>query len=650
MFAENPPLAPRPYFSRIPVTVSNDKHLAVKKEVENLLEKKAAIELFPPYTPGFYSSIFVIPKKNSEKLRLVINLKPLNKMLVKYPFKMETTRSITAALQQGDWTISVDLTDAYFHVPIHKDSQKYLRFTHDRRVFQFVALPFGLAPAPYVFTKLMATVGQTAHKRMLHLYLYLDDSLMRNTVRQELVRQVPVLLEIFNYLGFLRNEAKSDLVPSQRFTFLGILYDLLLALAMIPEDRWLKLKTTISTILKDRHNPARNWCVALGILTSVQDLVCLGKLHLRRLQIHLNHHWEPRNDMSVQIPMSEECVAQFQWWLEESNVMRGMSILPFNPSINLFTDASTTGWGAHVGETLLSGLWTKEERTLHINNLEMLAVIRTVDLSEDILRDHQVLLSTDNTTVVSYINHQGGTHSPSLCELAEQLLLKLHSINTEMKAAHIPGCRNVLADSLSRSGKIISTEWTLHQEIFRQICSFWGIPQIDLFATRFNNRLPTFISPYPDERAAGVDALSLDWNGLCAYAYPPTVLIPKVLQKISESSARILLIAPAWTSRSWFPMILELLEDLPWQLPLWEKLLKQPRSMLFSNNTQMLDLHAWPLCGKSSSREAFRSQWRQEFRKEIDVLHQESTSRVGERSNYGANTGKWTLSRPLFPL
>jgi ribonuclease HI len=213
--------------------------------------------------------------------------------------------------------------------------------------------------------------------------------------------------------------------------------------------------------------------------------------------------------------------------------MKGVSILPFNLSINLFSDASTSGWGAHVGETLLSGVWTCEERSLHINNLEMLAVIRTLDLLEEVLRDRQVLLSTDNTTVVCYINSQGGTNSPSLCDLAALLLLKLHSMHTEMKAAHIPGCRNVLADSLERAGQIISTEWTLHQEIFRQICSFWGLPQIDLFAIRFNNCLPTFISPYPDERAAGVDALSPDWNGMCAYAYPPTVLNPKVLKKIS---------------------------------------------------------------------------------------------------------------------
>jgi hypothetical protein len=251
----------------------------------------------------------------------------------------------------------------------------------------------------------------------------------------------------------------------------------------------------------------------------------------------------------------------------------------------------------------------------------MLAVIRTIDLSQEIIAGRQVLLSTDNTSVVCYINNQGGSHSPSLCVLATELLMKLHSLHTEMKAMHIPDSRNVLADSLSRSGKIISTEWTLHPEIFRQLKSLWGIPQIYLFATRFNTQLQMLISPFPDDEAAGVDALSLDWNQMCAYAYPPTVLIPKVLQKISKSSARVLLIVPAWPNRAWFPMLLELLEDLPWQLPLLDKLLKQPRSQAFCNNIQMLDLHAGPLCGDCWSKEVFRTLWRKEVPLETESRH-----------------------------
>ena len=61
---------------------------------------------------------------------------------------METPESILASLRKGEWVTSIDLTDAYLHVPIHTQSQKYLRFHFQGVTYQFTSLPFGLATAP----------------------------------------------------------------------------------------------------------------------------------------------------------------------------------------------------------------------------------------------------------------------------------------------------------------------------------------------------------------------------------------------------------------------------------------------------------------------------------------------------------------------
>ena len=61
-------------------------------------------------------------------------------------------------------------------------------------------------------------------------------------------------------------------------------------------------------------------------------------------------------------------------------------------------------------------------------------------------------------------------------------------------ARHIPGRLNVVADKLSRLGQTIQTEWSLLPEVFQTICSKWHQPQIDLFATRFNNKLPLYVT------------------------------------------------------------------------------------------------------------------------------------------------------------
>ena len=94
---------------------------------------------------------------------------------------------------------------------------------------------------------------------------------------------------------------------------------------------------------------------------------------------------------------------------------------------------------------------------------------------------------------------------------------------------------------------MIQTEWSLLQEVFQTICSRWHRPQIDLFATRFNNKLPLFVSLVPHSLATAVDALSLPWEDLDAYAFPPAAILGKVVEKLQDSPCkRIILIVPGW--------------------------------------------------------------------------------------------------------
>ena len=97
--------------------------------------------------PGFYSRIFVVPKRNG-KLRPVIDLSALNKFVVKTPFRMETAKSIRLAVRPGDWATSVHLTDAYFHICSAESSPEYLRFVWQGTTYEWIALPFGYSLAP----------------------------------------------------------------------------------------------------------------------------------------------------------------------------------------------------------------------------------------------------------------------------------------------------------------------------------------------------------------------------------------------------------------------------------------------------------------------------------------------------------------------
>ena len=124
--------------------------------------------------------------------------------------------------------------------------------------------------------------------------------------------------------------------------------------------------------------------------------------------------------------------------------------------------------------------------------------------------------------------------SDSLCALLWRILSWCTRQQVTLRARHIPGRLNVIADKLSRLGQTIHTEWSLHPKVFQAICSRWHQPQLDLFATRFNNKLPQFVSPVPDPQACAVDALSLSWEDLDPYAFPPAAILGKVVEKLQD--------------------------------------------------------------------------------------------------------------------
>ena len=132
------------------------------------------------------------------------------------------------ARQKSDWVTLIDLKDAYFHLPIKLAFRKFLRFTVREEVFQFKALPFGLTSAPREFTRVTATLASIVHHRGINLHLCLlrviyicDDWLLRARSFERSLQHTREVVQEMTDLGFIVNPEKSDLVPTQNFSFLG---------------------------------------------------------------------------------------------------------------------------------------------------------------------------------------------------------------------------------------------------------------------------------------------------------------------------------------------------------------------------------------------------------------------------------------------
>ena len=204
-----------------PINLSHSSSPLLREEIAELLKKWAVERVQNPGTLGFYSRLFLVPKKNG-KLRPVIDLSLLNHYIHKQHFKMETVKSVSQSIMFNDWAVSIDLTDAYLHVPIHPISRKYLRFVYDHQVFQFTALQFGMSLSPWIFTKLMNVIAAHLCLHAVSLFPYLDDWLIRDLLRNRLIAHTKYTLQTVQNMGFIPNLKKSDLIPTQQFTFIGM--------------------------------------------------------------------------------------------------------------------------------------------------------------------------------------------------------------------------------------------------------------------------------------------------------------------------------------------------------------------------------------------------------------------------------------------
>ena len=247
-------------FQHFNVKVPAAHHPVIQKEVDELLAK-GAIE---PSSGGasFYSSVFVVPKRTGG-LRPILNLKHFNCYMHIPSFKMPTLKTVWQLIQQGDYAFSIDLQDAYLHVPIVKHHRRFLHFVWSNVPYQWRVLPFGLATTPRVFTSLTKPILFLCHRKGLRIVIYLDDILVLVCSKWAGKRACLFLCSSLVCLGLHINFSKSDLRLSQSFTFLGLCWDTAHMSISLPPDKLADIQQLALSLL---HTPHVMVCKVMSFL------------------------------------------------------------------------------------------------------------------------------------------------------------------------------------------------------------------------------------------------------------------------------------------------------------------------------------------------------------------------------------------------
>ena len=590
----------RPPLTRDPVKFPcRSSALQLKVAVDKLLSKGVVSLVRDSTTPGFYSRLFLVPKKNGE-LRPVIDLSVLNRLMVVPTFTMESQQSVRSAVRPGDWATSIDIRDAYLHVPMTTSVQKLLRFQVGSGTYQFRVLPFGLSTSPREFTKLLSPLLLMLRKQGIRVHVYLDDWLIRADSPEVAQEHTFVVANVLQCLGWILNLEKSSLNPSQNFQFLGLRFcteDDTVIVTPIP-DIQVRLVEKVCPLLEAPHLSARKLSSIMGLVVYLAPLVPGGFYNLRPLQWLVRALWcQSTGRWSDQLTLSPEILELLQWWLTPV-VFKGVPASWPVASATITTDASMTGWGASYGDRKMCGVWLHPHLSWHINALELRAVLLSLREFSPALQGRVVRVMLDNQTAVAYLRKSGGIRSRRLNSIALETLKFADSIGVHLVPVFIPGRLNVTADGLSRIGQVRETEWVLRTEVLQQVFRQLGVPWLDLFATRDNSRLAHFVSPHPHPMAYHTDALSLEWSSLgLLYAFPPWKLVTEVLKKFRASSnVALILIAPMKAAASWLPELMELSRArIPLSHP---QLLSQHVTgldIVFHQTPMSLALHAWLL-------------------------------------------------------
>ena len=397
---------------------------------------------------------------------------------------------------------------------------------------------------------------------------YLDNWLILASSREEACWARDKVLALCVDLRILVNLEKSFLIPSQTLIYLRIKIESQTFRASPTPFRIEKFFSIAEEFLSSEVQSAKFWRVLLGHLASLTHLVPGGHLRMRSLQLALRQGWDFR-DNSILVPWDPLSREDLLCWCAEDRPKEGASLNVSSPDLMFWFYASDQGWGATIGDQFTSGIWLQGKASLSVNHRELLEVQRGLVFFQDLLYRRVVAVFLDNTTAVLYPRKQGGTFSPALNEVSQQILHWEERKEIIILHQFAPSQNNVVVDALSHSNQVIGAEWTLHQEVFDWLQKRWPVT-VDFFASSLNHHCGVYFAQVSDPMAAGNDAMLQPWDSILAYAFPPFALIPKVLAKLRSSPGAVLtLVAPFWPQRERFPDLLDLLLKPP--LPLADK-------------------------------------------------------------------------------
>ena len=438
--------------------------------MDYLVEELAHGAIIGPFScnpfshPCVVSPLQTVPKRDSSKLRVVHDLSfpdgasvnsgiPKDRYLNhEYKLTLPGVDRLIHFIRLRGYHCHIykkDLARAFRQIPLDPQDVPFLGFVVNNQLYFHTRFPFGLRSA--------TMVCQRVTKAVIHILTtegYLADVYIDDFYGVELPELAGVafnrMTELFEELGLEASPAK-DQLPNTQMLVLGIWFNTDDMTISVPEFRLLELRAELSHWLELELATKHQLQVLVGKLSYVCSCVRPGRAFMSRLLNELRSCDSRRST----IPVSSELKLDLQWWLYFLDKYNGVSVIGtefLESSEQLFsTDASLTGCGAICEGEYFHELFplSVTQQQLSITQLELLTVVVAIKLWQLKLKGRCIMIHCDNQACVDMINSLR-SRNIFLQACLRELWLTLAVNNIMLKAAHIPGRENILADCLSR--------------------------------------------------------------------------------------------------------------------------------------------------------------------------------------------------------
>ena len=376
-------------------------------------------------------------------------------------------------------------------------------------------------------------------------------------------------------LGFTINLPKSVLGDqiAQVIKHLGFILDSVNMTVKLTPKKIKGIEILAENLLSCKKVTIRMVMKFIGKLVATEPGFTHAPLYYKEIENYKNNMITyMRGDFDAVIEIPQHITKQILWWKDNIQHVCRHVVIPA-PSYQLQTDSSNTGWGGVGCDGFrANGHWSVIEQDYHINVTELLGIYyMLLSLYKD-KHDCHIQILSDNTTAVACLNKMASTKQ-LLMKYTRKIWLWAIQRSIILSAKYLPGIDNEIADYESRKVEKLDSEWMLRKDIFNDLCGLFGTPDIDMFATRLNCQIDKYVAWKPDPFAHGIDAFHQQWTDKLIYAFPPFSMIPKIIQLILHrrgainTSSRIMMIVPKWTTQAWWVPLLEMTIDYPIILP-----------------------------------------------------------------------------------